>query len=285
MARESQIESERQENVFCELIQPETAIDIGYNLYLCDMCTDPALAKSAKSAINQFNKIAATAGETSPEGMYYVKLRMAANSLARGISRRKQTLRDKLQAAHQRKEDMVRRISQTEHFVGILRGGFQLLLLGGMTYAITTAVFGMTGLELESTGMQAKSAAIASALGIALIGSFMNARFMARRILQIFAQYDAAVTTAQKAYARSVIKEYRLAVETANQAWRELTGSDPPATPGLENLLIGVMGGDQFEQPQEKVQSHGGFKTWFQIRRQELGRAAEKMIDKVKERR
>ena len=70
-------------------IYPVVAVEAGYNLYLADNCEDPELRTSARIAAKNFNKMMNSFPEKSSEGLYCLNLRMAANSLARGITTRK----------------------------------------------------------------------------------------------------------------------------------------------------------------------------------------------------
>jgi len=80
-------------------IYPVVAVEAGYNLYLADNCEDPELHKSARIAAKNFNKMMNSFPEKSAEGLYCLNLRMAANSLARGITTRKHILNKKIAAA------------------------------------------------------------------------------------------------------------------------------------------------------------------------------------------
>ena len=218
-------------------IHPVVAVEAGYNIYLADNCQDSELHKSAQIAVRNFNKAINSFPEKSPEALYCLNLRMAANSLARGIATRKYNLNKRIAAADQRKDDMIRRLAETEKLVGFFRGGLQLLLLGGFGYFLVRAIFGRT----QTAGIDPRYASIAFALALALIGSCVKSRLIAKKVLNVFAQYNEAITQANDRYIQSVVTEYKLTAETANLAWKELTGTDPPTTPSFDDLLLGVM--------------------------------------------
>lgn len=232
-------------------IYPMVAVEAGYNLYLADNCEGSALRKSGQVAVKQFNNMMSFFPENSAEGIYCLHLRMAANSLARGIATRKRNLSKSIAAAEQKKDDMIRRIAEIEKHVGFLKGGCQLLAIGGFGYIvvmlvfwIVKALFEIPELETEAGGAGSQYASIAFALALALIGSFLKSRIMAKRVLSVFNEYTEAITRANNEYTQSVIMEYKLAAETANLAWKEFTGSDPPMTRSFHNLLIGIMGAE-----------------------------------------
>ncbi len=220
-------------------IYPVVAVEAGYNLYLADNCEDPELRNSARISAKNFNKMMNSFPEKSAEGLYCLNLRMAANSLARGIQTRKYSLNKKIAAADQMRKDMIKRIAETEKFIGFLRGGLHLLLLGGFGYFLVRAVFkGQT----QAVGIDPKYASIAFALALALIGACVKSRIMAKKVQNAFSEYTKAITNANDQYAQSVVVEYKLAAETAKLAWKELTGCEPPMTSGFHRLLISVMG-------------------------------------------
>lgn len=220
-------------------IHPVVAVEAGYNLYLADNCEDPELRNSARISAKNFNKMMNSFPEKSVEGLYCLNLRMAANSLARGIQTRKYSLNKKMAAAEQMRKDMIKRIAEAEKFIGFLRGGLHLLLLGGFGYFLIRAIFkGQT----QTAGIDPKYASIAFALALALIGACVKSRIMAKKVQNAFSEYTKAITNANDEYAQSVVVEYKLTAETAKLAWKELTGCEPPMTSGFHRLLISVMG-------------------------------------------
>ncbi|MHC4426605.1 MAG: hypothetical protein ACYSYV_10975 [Planctomycetota bacterium] len=237
-------------------IYPLVAVEAGYNMYLADNCDDSVLRKSGQIAIRQFDRMMGSFPEKSPEGIYCLNLRMAANSLARGIATRKRNLNKRIAAAEQKKDDMINRIAETEKYIGFLRGALHLLVLGGFGYVLVMLIFriakaNIPALGTESGGEGSRYASVAFALSLALVGSFLKSRIMAKKVLAIFSEYNEAIAGANNQYTQSVIMEYKLAAETANMVWKELTGSDPPMTPGLHNLLISIMGGESAEAEKE----------------------------------
>lgn len=220
-------------------ISPMTAIEAGYNLYLAQYC-DPhsPLGESARKAVSHFEALLELFEQHSPQGVYCLQLRLAANSLARGIERRKKTLQSALDAIEAEKDDVIKRLAQTEGWWGILRGGAQILALGGFGYALVRALFSLPTLTEGTAGMNEGFAALATGLGTALIGSFLKAKYMARHLLKVFKQYSDAIRDAHAQYAASVQGEYRLAAETAHIAWTALTGEKPPTSSEFHLMLM-----------------------------------------------
>jgi hypothetical protein len=249
-------EKSKTPNIAARDIYPLVAVEAGYNMYLADNCEDAILRKSGQIAVKQFDKMMNSFPEKSPEGIYCLNLRMAANSLARGIATRKRNLNKKIAAAEQKKDDMINRIAETEKYIGFLRGALHLLVIGGFGYVLVMLILWIAKASIPALGTEsgwpaAKYASVAFALSLALVGSFLKSRIMARKVLSIFTEYSEAIAKANNEYTQSVIMEYKLAAETANLAWKGLTGSDPPMTPGLHNLLISIMGGESPETEKE----------------------------------
>ena len=224
-------------------ITPDVAIEWGFNLYLADCTPGYSEAnRAARRALEEFEDVAEAFAEQPQERLYLVKLRMAATSFARGIGRRKETLATRLSAAVERKRRCVAKIAQTERMGGIARGALQLLMLGGFSYVVTRLILEIPGLGLDRDQVDPRYASFAMALGSALIGSFIKAWWMGRRILAVFQEYDLEVREAEREYTVSVIKEYELAAQVSYNAWSCLTGEAPPVTPAFRNLLMSVMG-------------------------------------------
>lgn len=229
-------------------IPPSLAIESGYNIYLAQKCEAASpLGRSARLAIAHFDALLGHFDDLSPEGVYCFQLRLAANSLASGIERRKLTLAKALAAIEAEKNGVARRIAQTESWWGILKGGWQLLLAGGIAYAIVHAIFRLPALSDSTVGMNQQYAALSTALGIALIGSFWKSRSMNARLLGAFDRYREAVDKAHRDYSRDVVIEYQLAAVTANDAWKTLTSEDPPVSAEFHALLLRNMSAPEAE--------------------------------------
>jgi hypothetical protein len=224
-------------------LMPDDAISWGYNLFLAEWCEKPLLRQSASEVVQVYEQFIAQFEKGSKEWWYCSRVRGAANSLARGIARRRKTHTERIAAAEQEKADMIARLSETERWWGLLKGGIRLLLLGGFSYAIVRAIFTLPRLAQQTTGLHEQYAAIATALAIALIGSFIRWRIMLRRMFRVFRIYAQAISDANEEYSKSALVEYRFAAESAVQAYEQLTGHKSPVTAGLNNLLQDLIQG------------------------------------------
>lgn len=235
--------SKRRERISQKLC-PEMTILYGYSLYLLDHANEsPALHRDAQRSVREFNSLANSFPKGSPGRCFCMEVRMAAAALARGIASRKRILNEKIRAAEQKKEDMIRRMGQKERLVGFLRAGLRLAILGGFSYAFVRAFIHLPALEGE-TGAE-KFAAIATALAVTLLGSCIRAAIITRRMEKVFTEYDEALNVANEKYIRSVTMQYKLAAETAEMAWKEMTDEPPPMTSSFKALLMGIVAGER----------------------------------------
>jgi hypothetical protein len=78
-----------------------------------------------------------------------------------------------------------------------------------------------------------------------MLGAFLRSWTVLRRLPKISKEFQTDWDKVQRQYRDSVLSEYRLAAETANLAWRQLTGMDsPPTTRAVESLLRAVIDSD-----------------------------------------
>lgn len=238
----------RERSISARDISPIIAIEAGYNLYLAEQSApDSVIQQSAQVAVNNFHLLLEQFDPVSPEGIYCLQLRMASNSLARGIERRKRMQNDMHRAAVEEKDTAIRKFAQTESWFGILKGAIQILSLGGFGYALVHAIFEIPKLTEHTQGMREDFAAATTALGIALIGSFFKAKFITRRLFKAFDKYDQAKHRANNEYSQTVRSEYLFAAETANNAWQNYTGEPSPLPVEIHNLMLRNMGAGEEE--------------------------------------
>ncbi len=225
---------------------PEIAILYGYSLYLLDhagACC--ALYNDARQAVKEFHGLSASFPLKSPQRCFCMEVRMAAINLARGIATNKKILNDKLRVAEEKREEMIIRMGRTERLAGTLRAGMRLAMLGGFAYAFFRAVISLPFLEEKFIGINEQFASVATALAVALIGSSLRALVTTRRTRRIFEDYDEATRHAHEEFTRAVTLQYKLAAETAEMAWKEMTDEPIPMTSGFKALLMGIVSGEK----------------------------------------
>ncbi len=206
-------------------LTPDIVIGWGLNLFLADtLDRNSHMAFSAAKALTELEGLMDSFPSHSRERIYLTALRLAATGFARGIERRKYTLRERLKTAREAKEVFVKDFAKGQRFNAIALGGFKQLMLGGFVFALARALALLPAVANETHGMNLQYASLAFALGLTLVGSFAREWLLKRELVRAFKQYDLAIDNANKAYVCEVVVEYRLAADTAEKAWRLLTG-------------------------------------------------------------
>jgi hypothetical protein len=223
---------------------PNLAIEWGYNLYLIDaLAEDSETRKSARLAIDELEGFVESFPIGSRERLYLTTTRLAATGFARGIDRRKRTQAEGLATAKERKDLAIRGYARGIFSGAFLSSGLRMLLIGGFSYALVRAIVELPMLASKTPGMNEQYASLATALGVTLISSYINAWWSGRSLLKIVELYDKERADCDRRYTDEVVMEYRLAAETADNAWHQLTGHRAPVTKAFETLLMGVMKG------------------------------------------
>ncbi len=238
-------------------VTPIVAIEVGYNLYLTEVLDPTKMSwKSAAKAVDEFNGLAESFTPHGPERIYLMTLRLAANSFAQGILRRKRTLNEKLAAAKQEKEASVKRFSKGQGMGGFLIQGGKLLAVGGFLFALAQALVDLPMFQkLGSTENGASFSSLATAIGFTMLGGWVKSWMTDRKIFKLFRKYDEDFRAAHGEYVHEVVSEYRLSAQTAEHAWFLLTGTASPSTGAFENLLMGVI---QIYEPEDAVKNEDG---------------------------
>lgn len=225
---------------------PGEAIMAGFSLVAADNAgLGPTLRAAARKASDEFVASIESAPLHSRERQYLNELRMAAVSFAAGLTRRQHERAQRIAAAEEERELNIRRIVQTQRIGGVLRGGLQLLALGGFTYAFVSAVFSVKMIKGETVGLHREYAALATALASTLIGSFFKAWYTNLRIGQVDKRYKQALREAKDVYHCEAVQEYEYAAQEANLAWTKFTGKPPAITDAFRVLIVGLLAGDR----------------------------------------
>ncbi|HEY9730589.1 MAG TPA: hypothetical protein V6C89_01670 [Drouetiella sp.] len=223
-------------------LTPNIVIVWGANMLLADISTSGS--QTALSACRSLSDLEAAIESFPPdsrERIYLTTLRLTAAGLARGIERRKCALGERHQAARDRKELFVRDFAKGQRFQTIALGGLKQLVICGFVFALARALALIPAVAHETQNLNLQYASLAFAMGVTLVGSFFKEWSVKRQIMRAFKHYDEAISEADKGYVREVMSEYRLAADTAEQAWFLLTGVHSRTTRAFESLLLGVM--------------------------------------------
>src|SRR5512136_2857517 len=95
-------------------LMPDDVISWGYNMFLAEWCEKPLLRQSAADVVSAYEQFTLRFEQGSKEWWYCSRVRGAANSLARGIARRKNTHAERIAAAEQEKANMIARLLESE---------------------------------------------------------------------------------------------------------------------------------------------------------------------------
>jgi hypothetical protein len=229
---------------------PNIAIELGFDQYLRDSRGDSAIRDGATRTLEEFEKFVESFPHGSAERMYLTTLRMAAASIASGIARRKKMLAERLKEAEEEQDLFLRGFTRGARLGGFMIGALKLILVGGFMYylvrGLAPAVVHEPALAAGATDTAARHAdsqymSLATAFGTTLIVSTIKEFWQGFRLQRSRKKYKAEVKKANDWYQDEVSREYRLAAETANIAWLQLTGNPPPMTRAFECLLAGVL--------------------------------------------
>lgn len=225
-------------------LAPGEAIMAGFSMVAADNTSlGPTLRAAARKAADEFTASVDRFPSGTRERQYVDELLLAAVSFAAGLARRQQERAQRVLAAEQERDFEFKRIVQTQRTSGVLKGGVQLLLLGGFAYALIAAIFGFKMLQ-ESGEHPRQYASLATALASALIGSFCKAWYTGWRINQVDRRYKSALRDAKTIYLQEATQEYEFAAQEANLAWQKLTGKPPPMTDAFRVLVLGLLASD-----------------------------------------
>lgn len=224
---------------------PNMAIEIGFDQHLFDSRADSALRQGAGKALEEFDAYADTFPLGSSERLYLTQLRMAAASIASGITRRKKILNNRLLAAEEEQRLFLRSFTRGQRLSGFLTGAMKLLLRFGFAYALARTVLGsviqLPEAEAGAPRIDPQHASLAMALAFTILGSYFRELWLGWKLERARKRYRKEISQANEWYRDEVTKEYKLAAETANIAWLQLTGMQPPMTRSFESLLAGVL--------------------------------------------
>lgn len=217
----------------------------GFSLVAADNpALGPALRSAARRAADEFvNSVENTPRDTA-EGQYLRELLMAAVSFAAGLTRRQQERTQRIAAAEQERNFNFRRIAQTQKLGGMLKGGLQLLVLGGFAFAAVSALFSVAEIRGRTPGVDQKYASLATALASGLLGGFLKAWYTGWQLDRVDRKHKLDLRQAKHIYHREAVQEYEYAAQEANLAWQRYTGQPPPMTDAFRVLVLGLLAGE-----------------------------------------
>jgi len=230
----------RKLNIGLAFLTPDRILDIAYCMYVLlnsdnENDHDSAIHQTAENLVEKFRKLYLEYNDLkTPEGQFIFSLQQIVVSLSRGINRRKNTYRDQIAVAKEKKERQVREINGGTFRVWLLRAGWRVLVLGGSGFFLARLI--LPGLHLGENHSPT-IASLTIAIGTVLIGSFIKSLWMSFCINKIFSSYDTALSKAERAYTRGVLGEYTRSKTDAGRFWKLYTGKDPQEWLGFDAIL------------------------------------------------
>lgn len=233
-------------------IPPSYATELGYLMYLEDNAPAHSEVRTqAGRVIRDFGKITERFNPETPEALYLLKMWTYATALARGISSRR-AVRDERMRAAQRQWDLTRsQIASQEHWSNLMRGAWQVLLLGGLAFILlrfaAQKILGASGIAGVPGSNDVTTASLATTMAICLLNSYYKAWYTRRRIDKLGEGFDEQVSRAEREYVASARIEYNLCAAQSSEAWVVLTGEKPPEETHAFNVMIqGLVAEDQY---------------------------------------
>ncbi|MDD4889001.1 MAG: hypothetical protein PHU85_03655 [Phycisphaerae bacterium] len=213
---------------------PSHVLNLGTALYVQDDPTEgEATRQAARDFTRHFHELIESVPTASPECVYLGKILAAAVSLSSGIKRRRETRAKMESAAAQKMRNMSGRLLQLEWRRMLLNLALRLVLLAGFGYFFAEAFFpSMKHMQ----NVEGRTASIATALGVALLGLLVRSLVITYRVGVITRQYTNALDHAKAEYIASARKEYAWAADYACTAWREFTGREPEVL--AQNIMV-----------------------------------------------
>ena len=132
-----------------------------------------------------------------------------------------------MRIAHEQWEVMRTQIVSQEQWSGVMRGAWQIVLLGGFVFVVlrlmAQAFLGVSVLGQHTGSKDLNVASLATTLGVCLFGSFLKAYTTRKRIDKLGRAYNEQISRAEKEYVASARIEYEICALQSVEAWRTFT--------------------------------------------------------------
>ena len=179
--------------------------------------------------------------EESPLRAYYISMLGAAKMVERGMASKKKRRNARLEDAERKRSEKETHVSEKERIWEKAKAGFELLLTGGIFFALFSFAASLHSVEPLLSGSGHSYGAIASTIGGLLIGSSLRARIELRRTIRASRIYHSETSHAWEVYNREMKQEYNQAINTVNIAWRQMTGRHAPDAKIAEMIVKAIM--------------------------------------------
>lgn len=224
-------------------IPPNVALELGYDLYLADAEGEGEYTrKQAQQSVEDFNQTAKRFQPGTAEHAYIAQLRMAAVSLGAGIGRLKKTLAAGLKVGDLEMNLFVDSFKKEQQIGGLLTTGLKLVVLCGFSLALAFTVLSMIVPYAPEgsrvSGIDQNHASLMFALGSAMFGYWWRGWWNGGKVSKAFKTFKESIAGPHAQYRDDVRKEYRIAAETAYNAWLQMAPDiEPLVTKAFQRLL------------------------------------------------
>jgi hypothetical protein len=208
--------------------------DLAYCYYIVEHAADAngkseagkpgPIIKLAEECVHDFERLSKAIAPCSADEDYLFAVKRIVTSLSRGLLRRKQTFRERKDAALQEKDEHLKMLSVGNRQAAILKFSVQSLGLGIVGALLTGSLlpFVKHG-EVNHQGFLS----LATGLGVVLLSDYLKRWWIQFKTMRIFALYDQSINFALYEYQRSSKEEYERAREEVRAAYTMYAGHPP----------------------------------------------------------
>ena len=227
-----------------------------------------AIVKLAQECVHEFERLSRTITPGSADEDYLFAVKRIVTSLSRGLLRRKQTFREKKEAAHQEKEEHLRMLSAGNRQAAVLKFSVQSLGLGIVGALLTGSLLPAAKQgDVNHQGFLS----LATGLGVVLLSDYLKRWWVQFKTMRVFALYDQSINFALYEYQRSAREEYERARGEVRAAYILYAGRPPRELLDFGHIMDDALQmQNEWEKERKELLSWGLSLGWV---RQMAGRA------------
>ncbi len=221
--------------------RPSVAVDLGHAMYVADNASGNQEKVSAIQSLEDFRTANKKLRKDSPERAYGNELLRLGTYVAAGKLRAKKEYLAGLDRENEVRGQKIRVLIEGGKFLDYAKdiGHMLMFSAGGFSgaKAVLAAVHSFLPNVDPTTFENAENwAAVAVAVGAALVGEVVRYRSHVRHIDSINMEHDEELARTRDAYRDNIIREIRLTHEKAKNAFRDCFGEEPPDEAQMEKI-------------------------------------------------
>jgi hypothetical protein len=233
---------------------PGVAVEWGYNLYLLSHSPDdPALRDSAMQVHIGFDTFCKEYEGTIEERLYLTAIRACANSLARGIQRRKNTLKEDLSIAEEEHNTLVRQLAESQKTSANLKAVWHLLSMAGVVYFLLAFIIPFPQAKERVVEHQILSVILGLVSGY--LGGEAKKWLVRRTQQRLTDSWRKNRENALRNYRHGIRPEYEYVIKTAERSYEQTFKRQLPySILGQAKIIMDLVSPDEdhAEQPKGK---------------------------------